>query len=598
MGSGTDGEGVSRGGDRESNPEISDATALAALDQLTADPQFHVSDRNRRFLRFVVEETLAGRRDRIKAYSIAIDVFGRGAEFDGRLDPIVRIEATRLRAALSAYYAGPGRDHRVHIQLPKGGYVPHFERSNSTASVLDAEPHFHRAGDAPQASPKEQTARGLAPPFMTKRNSLALAGLLILLGIVASGATLLIRSKAAPLTSPPTIIVKAGQLAAADGISDQISTGFMQSLTVALSRFDGIWVLNLPRDLSLPAAIDKLAAGGEAQGAVYALETSVRRDDQLIRFSWKLSDARTEKTMWTDVADRVVSEGMTIPVEDEIAGKLATVIGQPQGLIATREIGIQRTYPTNGYGCVLRARAYYLAISEALHRAVRDCLEQTVAVAPDYAEAWAMLAFVYLDEDRNNFNRRTTAEDALARAISSAHRAAELAPNSESAQEALVAVLYRKGDFDTAFAAGRRALEINPHNPELMSLVGTRMFARGQWDEGAALVRNSIKQVLVIPPLDRVTLVLDAYRKRDFTAALEQAQLIDLPDYYAAPLLRAAIYGELGRAPEARKSVEALLAIRPSYASEMRPELRSRHYTEPLIDMLADGLRKAGLPVQ
>ena len=124
------------------------------------------------------------------------------------------------------------------------------------------------------------------------------------------------------------------------------------------------------------------------------------------------------------------------------------------------------------------------------------------------------------------------------------------------------------------------------------------MFARGQWDEGAALVRNSIKQVLVIPPLDRVTLVLDAYRKRDYTAALEQAQLIDLPDYYAAPLLRAAIYGELGRAPEARKSVEALLAIRPSYASEMRPELRSRHYTEPLIDMLADGLSKAGLPVQ
>jgi Tfp pilus assembly protein PilF len=209
-----------------------------------------------------------------------------------------------------------------------------------------------------------------------------------------------------------------------------------------------------------------------------------------------------------------------------------------------------------------------------------------------------MLAFIYLDEDRNNFNRRSTAEDALNRALNSAQRAAQLAPSSETAQEALSAVFYRKGDFDIAFAAGRRALAINPNNPELMSFVGGRLFARGQWDEGAALVRSSVEQALVVPPLDRVILVLDAYRKHDYAAALEQAELIDLPNYYGAPFLRAAIYGELGNALEAQKNVQALLAIRPNYAAEMRSELRSRHFTEPLIDMLADGLRKAGLPAQ
>src|SRR5688572_31817432 len=82
---------------------------VAALGRLLADPDFKVSERNRRFLRFVMEEKLAGRSERIKSYAIAVDVFGRSEKFDAGSDPIVRIEATRLRAALDAYYSGPGR---------------------------------------------------------------------------------------------------------------------------------------------------------------------------------------------------------------------------------------------------------------------------------------------------------------------------------------------------------------------------------------------------------------------------------------------------------------------------------------------------------
>ena len=88
---------------------------------------------------------------------------------------------------------------------------------------------------------------------------------------------------------------------------------------------------------------------------------------------------------------------------------------------------------------------------------------------------------------------------------------------------------------------------------------------------------------------------MDRYRKADYAAALEQARLINLPNYYGGHVVLAAIHGELGETSEAQKSVQALLAIRPKYAVEMRPEMRARNYTEPLIDMLADGLKKAGL---
>ena len=79
------------------NTQSLQCSVQAALAKLMLDTQLKISTRNRRFLDFVVRETLAGRSDRIKAYSIAVDVFGRSEDFDPSTDPIVRIEATRLR---------------------------------------------------------------------------------------------------------------------------------------------------------------------------------------------------------------------------------------------------------------------------------------------------------------------------------------------------------------------------------------------------------------------------------------------------------------------------------------------------------------------
>lgn len=574
------------------NGEVSQEAARSALTKLLADPRFHASERNRRFLRFVVDETLAGNASRIKSYRIAVDVFGRGPDFDASIDPIVRIEATRLRTALATYYADAGRDEEIQVRLPKGGYVPSFARVET--APLESRVEAVKAAQEIQQGPNVRTWLGAIP---RRHRVPATVGLVALLAMILIAVSLFMRNRSEAVASGPPVVLVAATQSNADGDSaQQIATGFTQALLLALSRYDGLRVVQMPAAMTAAAALAKLSADNPV-AAAYVLESNVRQDTENIRFWWVLKDARTDETVWTDVADRSLSKGMTIGVEDEVAKKLGTVIGQPQGLIAMQQIAYERAQPTEGYGCVLRSRAYYLSISEPLHREIRDCLEKAVSLSPDYAEAWAMLAFIYLDEDRNHFNRRSTAEDALDRAVKAAQRAAELAPQSETAQMALLGVYYRKGDFDTAFRAGRRAIEINPHNPELLSALGIRLFARGQWDEGAAMVRNSIEQALVVPPLDRFTLVFDDYRRQDYHAALAQAELIDLPKYYFVPLVRAAIHGQLGNIAEARENIDALLLLRPDYASEMRSELRSRHYTEPLIDMLADGLQKAGLTV-
>src|SRR5206468_7388308 len=98
------------------------------LSVLLSSTAFAQVDRLKRFLRYVVEETVAGRSENLKEYSIGVEVFDREASFDPRTDPIVRVQARRLRARLGRYYDEEGRGDEFRIELPKGGYAPQFQR--------------------------------------------------------------------------------------------------------------------------------------------------------------------------------------------------------------------------------------------------------------------------------------------------------------------------------------------------------------------------------------------------------------------------------------------------------------------------------------
>lgn len=89
-----------------------------ALARVVGSPGFVSAGRLAPFLTFVVERTLAG--EPLKESIVGVEVFGRAADYDPRLDPIVRVEARRLRSRLAEYYAGPGADDPVRIDLPKG----------------------------------------------------------------------------------------------------------------------------------------------------------------------------------------------------------------------------------------------------------------------------------------------------------------------------------------------------------------------------------------------------------------------------------------------------------------------------------------------
>lgn len=91
----------------------------------------------RRFLEFVVAETLQGRAAQIKEYAIAIEVFGKRPDYDPQTDSTVRTEATKLRARLARYYATEGVSDSLVISLPKGTYVPQFQERSCEPSAAN-----------------------------------------------------------------------------------------------------------------------------------------------------------------------------------------------------------------------------------------------------------------------------------------------------------------------------------------------------------------------------------------------------------------------------------------------------------------------------
>lgn len=172
----------------ETEEEVPADRVVAALGVLLQAPPFLRSPKLARFLRFVVEEELAGRGATIKAYTIATQALGRNPDFDPSLDPSVRVEAGRLRRALDDAYAHHAAGLDLRITVPVGGYRPRFEVTDAAPSVPEdpAAPEDLAApgpGRAPTVSEVlRPTVAGFSPRAQAAVIAL-LAGILLVLCI-------------------------------------------------------------------------------------------------------------------------------------------------------------------------------------------------------------------------------------------------------------------------------------------------------------------------------------------------------------------------------------------------------------------------------
>jgi hypothetical protein len=118
--------------------QLSPADVRRALDEIIASAMFRDSPQLANFLRFIVEASLDGDKGRVKGYTIGVEALGRSESFDPQIDPIVRVEATRLRRTLERYYAGPGAADSIVFGLSRGSYVPTIRRRRESRGSGDS----------------------------------------------------------------------------------------------------------------------------------------------------------------------------------------------------------------------------------------------------------------------------------------------------------------------------------------------------------------------------------------------------------------------------------------------------------------------------
>ncbi|MDX8495343.1 hypothetical protein RFN29_27675 [Mesorhizobium sp. VK22B] len=568
--------------DSEQENSATEQEARRELERIFSDPEFHCPERNRKFLRFIAEELFQGRERSLKAYSIAVDVFGRAADFDASVDPIVRIEATRLRAALTRYYESHGQDHPIRIDLPRGRYVPQFSRKEAGAAVeAPAAPEL-RLSPVSDARSKSR----LYPTMRAKSLSVAIG--------VASGLILgvLLIGFNSRLTSAPLISEKPSlsiEMRLAEGYSDANAEAFRDSLIVALSGFQSLRIRS-PDAVTSSIPAEK---GGVSQGSViqnrYRLLLKSGADAKGPMLWWQVIDELTGETLrsGSEKSPKEMGPGTSAI---QLASQFAVRLASRQGVVNTIETARELERPTLGNGCILRAILAIETNNETALLGARGCLEQTLKIRESDADAYAMLTGVLLKLEASGMTSELTDE-----AVSSADRAVALAPDSDRSYYAEMLAQFSIGNSEAAVQAGRRAMELNPSNPTTLAKLGRILFAAGRWDEGAELALKA-DQLNGLPFRDaETTLAFDAYRRGEFGEALLHLQHMKAIGCYSTQILKAATLGELGRMKEAGVVIGELRQSRPDFDKSLIADLTRLKLSPRLIDLIRLGLEKVGL---
>ncbi|WP_210483611.1 adenylate cyclase [Microvirga antarctica] len=588
-------------------PDVSEgphATRLeieAQLARIDASPDFKVPERARQFLRYVITEALEGRADRLKAYSIATEVFGRDASFDAQNDPVVRIEAGRLRRALERYYLLAGHSDTVLINIPKGGYVPTFDVRHATSVIAEIAPE-------PQLSSVQAPQIGPVSPVSPRSKWARIAAVVVLLVAVFSVAAYLARGSSRfsardEIASSPTgpAVAVAPFVDLGEGPDTKLyAAGLTEEIIAQLARFKELTIPGRETTARISPIVDPARLQRDF-GARFAVEGSLRLvGNNRLRVTARLIDLETSVILWSQTYDDDLRTQDILTIEQDVAEKIASAVAQPYGIIFradTRRAERKTTADIEAYSCTLRFYAYRNELSATAHAGVRSCLEQAVARYPDYATAWAMLSYLYLDEMRFGFNPRAGEPAPTRRALTAAETAAQLDPDNARAIQAQMTMLFFTGQPNEGRRIGERALTLNPNDSELLGEYGSRIAMSGDWERGTTLLERALILNSGNAGFYKGMLALAAYMQGDTDRAVDLVRKADLQRFALYQAVAAIIYADKGMKAETVAAKAAFLSMQPRFFDDLDMQLSVRGISPQDRQRLADGAIKAGFPV-
>ena len=263
-----------------SNDPIPPADIQAQLERIVSSPGFAAAGRGTRFLRYVVEQTLAGNGEALKEFSLGVEVFDRGETYDPRIDSSVRVEAGRLRTKLDEYYNGEGKLDEIRISLPRGGYVPQFARLQVERPPQNAGPPVRGA----TAMRKWPLAVGVAVPV-------------ILIMIWLAGGR---QPGDAAVPGGMTIAVLAFEEYSSSADDANLAAELTTGVTAELARLGTIGVASHTSAMQFAGPRKPLKEIAQTLHADVVLEAAVTNTAEGIRVTARMVDARVDRKVWVD----------------------------------------------------------------------------------------------------------------------------------------------------------------------------------------------------------------------------------------------------------------------------------------------------------
>jgi TolB-like protein/Tfp pilus assembly protein PilF len=409
-------------------------SVLDALEAVLASDSFLGADRQKRFLRFIVEKALHGEADNLKEYVLALEVFDRPPSFNPREDSIVRVEARKLRERLTKYYATSGELAPIRISLPKGGYVPDFEL-RAEVKTRTNQLSVHRV--------REYAVAG------------SVALLLLATALVFWYRSSLIARKEQPVTHS-LAVMPFGHLGGepADGY---FADGLTEELIHGLSAVEGLRVVARSSVLGYKSKAHDFKEIAQNLRVTEVLEGSVRKADNTRRVTVQLISVPSGFQLWSKEYDSAV--GNETAVQETIArAVLYTLKHQSPNLdelkLAAR--GVQGpAHDLYLHGLYAHDRATRVG----LERSIAD-LQKALLIDNSYAPAYAAIASSYAALTIYGF---WPPGEAVPRAKEAAQRAITLDPRLAEPQAVLgFAAAVFDWNWQESERRFQKSIDLNP----------------------------------------------------------------------------------------------------------------------------------------
>ena len=511
------------------------------------------------------------------------DVFGDTVNLAARLQGVAEPGAIVVSAA-------------VYEQVRDKLALPFRDLGNRSVKNIDRPIHVYTLDHSALAEGAS------APPRPRRRARMAVAAaavasvLLAVAGGLAYFSGHLLPAEEAVAAAPVPIetglsvavLVFANQ--SGDPAQDYFSDGLTEDITRALGRFRQLTVLSYGAVLPFRGRNVSPQEIGRVLRARYIVGGTVRRMGPRVRVTVQLSDAMTGTQLWSEHYDDDL--GDIFAVQDRIARRIAGTLATNLQQLAVQQSLRKPTDNLDAYDMLLRGRTRAAETTPSGNRAAREMLERAMAMAPNYADAYAELAGVHFE--RATFGWSEFPQQDIDTAIRYAQKAIALDDESVLAHGVLARAYAATRKYDLAMAESERALEINPSDAEVLRARAAVLLWTGRVEEAIATAEIANRLNPNIGPEAALNLGI-AYlligRYADAVRLLETVRT-RFPAYPLLDLPLAGAYAELGRMTEAKEALEEGLRKNPHLEAA---SFGTRFQDPALQQRLVASLRKADL---